>query len=497
MESEVTNLAQVKAFDSSAYATAAQGVKADNALSASSVSAFGVNLIDDADSSEAKNTLGLAAVASSGDYSDLTNVPSTAGAAIYNNAGSPALDTGITSSEVNFLLGLGSTDNVTFNSVTANLTGNVTGNVSGSSGSTTGNAATATALETARNIGGVSFDGTADINLPGVNTTGDQDTSGNAATATLASTVTVSDETSNTDFPIVFNDESNGLLDDTGSFVYNPSTGALTSSTFVGNLTGNVSGSSGSTTGNAATATALNTTTDGIVKTTGGDGTLSIGVLVSGDIPNNAADTSGNAATATEATNITATANNTTNETVYPAFVDGALGGTEGIETDSGLTYNPSTGALTSSTFVGNLTGDVTGNVSGSSGSTTGNAATATLASTVTVNTPADNDVANQSNLSSTYSSTAVIGTGARTFAAASSLGTRVFNAGINLDADSQVIISLNTNPYYDNLGTLINLQVIISNINETNDTFTIKCYYNNNLLEPAADFNFSFIAIK
>jgi hypothetical protein len=48
----------------------------------------------------------------------------------------------------------------------------------------TGNADTATALETARDIGGVSFDGTADIDLPGVNTTGNQDTSGNAATAT-------------------------------------------------------------------------------------------------------------------------------------------------------------------------------------------------------------------------------------------------------------------------------------------------------------------------
>ena len=53
---------------------------------------------------------------------------------------------------------------------------------------TTGNAATATALETARNIGGVSFDGTANINLPGVNTSGSQDTSGNAATATALAT---------------------------------------------------------------------------------------------------------------------------------------------------------------------------------------------------------------------------------------------------------------------------------------------------------------------
>ena len=49
--------------------------------------------------------------------------------------------------------------------ITGNLTGNVTGNVSGSSGSTTGNAATATALETARTIAGVSFDGTANISL--------------------------------------------------------------------------------------------------------------------------------------------------------------------------------------------------------------------------------------------------------------------------------------------------------------------------------------------
>src|SRR5210317_802471 len=53
---------------------------------------------------------------------------------------------------------------------------------------TTGNADTATALETARTIGGVSFDGTANIDLPGVNTVGTQNTSGNAATATALET---------------------------------------------------------------------------------------------------------------------------------------------------------------------------------------------------------------------------------------------------------------------------------------------------------------------
>jgi hypothetical protein len=54
----------------------------------------------------------------------------------------------------------------------------------------TGNASTATALETARTIGGVSFDGTANINLPGVNTAGNQDTTGNAATVTTNADLT-------------------------------------------------------------------------------------------------------------------------------------------------------------------------------------------------------------------------------------------------------------------------------------------------------------------
>ncbi|EKC0519071.1 phage tail protein [Escherichia coli O157] len=52
-----------------------------------------------------------------------------------------------------------------------------------------GNAATtATKLATARTIGGVSFDGTANIDLPGVNKAGNQNTSGNAATATKLQT---------------------------------------------------------------------------------------------------------------------------------------------------------------------------------------------------------------------------------------------------------------------------------------------------------------------
>lgn len=74
---------------------------------------------------------------------------------------------------------------VTATTFTGDLTGDVTG---GLTGDVTGNADTATALATARTIGGVSFDGTANINLPGVNTVGTQDTSGNAATATALET---------------------------------------------------------------------------------------------------------------------------------------------------------------------------------------------------------------------------------------------------------------------------------------------------------------------
>ena len=81
-----------------------------------------------------------------------------------------------------FLMGTGSftgasTGNltVTKGTLAANLvgdvTGTVTGNVTGSSASTTGNAATATALQTARTIAGVSFDGTSNIALNNANIT--------------------------------------------------------------------------------------------------------------------------------------------------------------------------------------------------------------------------------------------------------------------------------------------------------------------------------------
>ena len=138
---------------------------------------------------------------------------------------------------------------------------------------------------------------------------------GNAATATVGTSVTASanNATDETVYPTFVDGATGtqGIETDTG-LTYNPSSGILTSTNFTGALTGNASGSSGSTTGNAATATV--------------------------------------------GTSVTVTANNATDETVYPAFVDGATG-TQGIETDTGLTYNPSSGILTSTNFTGALTG--------------------------------------------------------------------------------------------------------------------------------------------
>ena len=98
---------------------------------------------------------------------------------------------------------------VTSDAFAGALTGNVTGDISGNAGTATllqtartiggtsfngsaniaiALANTATTLATARTIGGVSFDGSANINLAGVNIAGNQDTSGNAGTATALAT---------------------------------------------------------------------------------------------------------------------------------------------------------------------------------------------------------------------------------------------------------------------------------------------------------------------
>jgi len=109
---------------------------------------------------------------------------------------------------------------------------------------TTGSAAT---LTTARTIGGVSFDGSANINLPGVNTSGSQNTSGTAA---IATTISVGDESSDTTcFPVFTTGASGNLSPKTGTnLTFNSSSGVLTATSFAGDgsaLTGISAGATG------------------------------------------------------------------------------------------------------------------------------------------------------------------------------------------------------------------------------------------------------------
>ena len=109
-------------------------------------------------------------------------------------------------------------------------------------GALEGNADTATALETARTIGGVSFNGTANIILPGVNAEGNQNTTGNAATASKAAQIIVNDnESTAEENQITFIAGAAGGsvsthrdLEADGDLTYNPSTGTLTATLFNG-----------------------------------------------------------------------------------------------------------------------------------------------------------------------------------------------------------------------------------------------------------------------
>ena len=165
--------------------------------------------------------------------------------------------------------------------------------------------------------------------------------SGNATTSTTATTatnITAADESSDTTcFPLFVTAATGDLPPKTGSnLAFNSSSGALTATSFVGNLSGTP------TLGTGVTVTAQ-------------------GLEVAAGIIS-ATTFSGNATTATlatDATSFTVTANNSTSETVYPVFVDGATG-SQGAETDTALSYNPGTNVLTAVTFSGNLTGTPT-----------------------------------------------------------------------------------------------------------------------------------------
>lgn len=215
---------------------------------------------------------------------------------------------------------------------------------------------------------------------------------GNADTATLAATSTIADAASDTTTWLVLSGNqtgSNALLSD-ATLTFNASTNALTTTTFIGALTGN-----------ASTATALaNPRTIGGVSF---DGTAAIVPQTIQSI-NEATDTtcfplfisasgsqslqplnnvnltfnsntgalgassmtattftgalSGNATTATTATNIGVT--DAASDTTTWVLLAGSQTGNQAALSDAGLTYNSSTDTLTTTTFSGALSGNAT-----------------------------------------------------------------------------------------------------------------------------------------
>jgi len=332
--------------------------------------------------------------------------------------------------------------------------GDITGDV-------TGNADTATALATARTIGGTSFDGSANIAV---------------ALASVGTAVTVADESSDTTcFPLFTTAATGDLPPKSGSnLTFNSSSGLLTSTLFAGDLTGDVTGNADtattlatartiggtsfngsaniavalaaaattletartlggvsfngsaninlpgvnaagnqSTSGLAATATALAT-----ARTIGGtsfDGSANIAVGLAAEatiletartIGGTSFDGSANIAVglATLATTVTITDNESTNESNALIFTAGGDvdGGNLGLESDGTLTYNPSTGIVTATGFAGALTGNVTGNASGTALTVTQAAQTAITSVGTLTALQVDNLNINGNTLSST-----------------------------------------------------------------------------------------------
>ena len=312
-----------------------------------------------------------------------------------------------------------------------------------------GNATTATTLQTVRTIGGVSFNGSANINLPGVNATGNQNTTGTAAVATEVSVTSDSvwaynylpfisgsstgDYALKTDSGIRYNPNTNflvldGYLDaasvtadsmslgDNDTFSFGAGASGL-AKLFANGATSTMqlelesAANSFIITDNGTTKFTFTKATGTIEATDFSGGGAALTSLTAANISAGTAgiSISGNAATATTlqtartingvsfngSANITVESyvedDNATNATRYITFVDNTTASYKRLNEDSNLTYNPATNVLTAGTFSGALSGNAT-----TSSSTTGNAATATTLETArTINGVSFNGSAN------------------------------------------------------------------------------------------------------
>lgn len=119
--------------------------------------------------------------------------------------------------------------------------------------------------------------------------------------------------------------------------------------TIAGNLTTTVSKIAGTTvSGTTGTGNSVFDTSPTLISPNLGTPTTLVGTNISG------------VASSLSSGNVVTTATNSTNATFFPSFVASSSSGNQGIDTATGLTFNPSSNILSTTTFSGALSGNAT-----------------------------------------------------------------------------------------------------------------------------------------
>jgi len=172
------------------------------------------------------------------------------------------------------------------------------------------------------------------------------------STPTSYATVTDDTTTNATRYPLFASATSGNLTTEYTSSTklqFNPSTGVFTATQFSGSGAGLTSIPNSALTNSSvtvgSTAISLGGTATTIAGLTSVTSTTFVGALTGN------ASTATTATTATNATNIAITDNTSTNATYYPVFVSNSSGNNAATTSSTKLKYNPSTGALYVSTI--------------------------------------------------------------------------------------------------------------------------------------------------
>jgi hypothetical protein len=230
------------------------------------------------------------------------------------------------------------------------LAGSVVGTLAIANGGTN-----ATATPTA---GAVAFGTGTAYSFTAAGTSGQVLTSAGSGTptwTTASASITVTDDTTTASarYPLFANQTSGTISTEYTSSTklqYTPSTGLLAATTFSGsgaNLTNipNAALTNSSIT-IGSTAVSLGGTVTTIAGLTAVTSTTFVGALTGN------ASTATSATTATNATNIAITDNTSTNAVYYPIFVSTSSGNQAATTSSTKLKYNPSTGALTANQLI-------------------------------------------------------------------------------------------------------------------------------------------------